>query len=154
MASLITSVQNFSVQALFHIRARHKPLCNFVLGKLSNPSYSFKRMAMTTPLFVDNDTALENPASDTPEAKSMRPLVLSDKKMPPEIRYRVREYKKKYIWKNELLIFLNGMQKLDRIINLFFFGYQKLNRNSLNCAKLWVGVMRIRTMMTNCGKSC
>lgn len=64
-------------------------------------------------------------------------------------RSPIKQYHKQYLKRNKLILYREGFVKLDNIINLFFVNYQKLTRTSVNCARLWVGVMHIRTIMTN-----
>eukprot|EP00924_Labyrinthula_sp_SR-Ha-C_P001420 snap_masked-scaffold_44-processed-gene-1.86-mRNA-1 protein AED:1.00 eAED:1.00 QI:0/-1/0/0/-1/1/1/0/662 len=58
-------------------------------------------------------------------------------------------YQRKYIYNNKLHSYLNGFKELDNILNVFFVSYGKLERSSLNCAKLWVGAMEVRFILIN-----
>lgn len=58
-------------------------------------------------------------------------------------------YYQQFMSKNRLVLYGEGFESLDNTINLFFASYEQLNRSTLLCARVWVGVMRVRTLMIN-----
>lgn len=64
--------------------------------------------------------------------------------------YTPREfYSQEYLTQNQLLVLYEQFKTLDNTINLFFFSFTGLNRSSKLCGRLWLGVMAIRTILTN-----